>query len=766
MSNEINDVIFTGSPLDEYLQSLISNNNNNSNDNNDNDNENESNDFGGSLLSEIIQTESIDFNQLQNEQNLKEQEEQQLLDSDKSKSSSNNNNNNHIKDDNNINTSTDNNNSIYKYIIKIVYNNYCRFRINILESDMLLPSESPFINSSLVTLDLPPPIYIDSINNSNSSSSDITNNNNKNEINRDINIKDLLYYLYISILKNNNNKNTLNRQHQSLQSLFEQSFKYIQTQLDIISRSIKLVREVELISKGYRFSSPVIPIERIEIDKVKSEKSLVLRASIAKIIRHSTLAFKEDLDRFANLYIDNSYIDAYLKSNIIDDNIYFINNNNNNNSNSNSNSNSNNENEMKSQEEIDSQLPILTIKSMFYQYQTIISNYYTMLMFILADQSILLHNNGQAVLKVIKFNERLEESLDNLTKSIRIESNTLKNIISNEIYDNKIPSRIILNRPKKTVLESFLYNNNQMLESVQSSINPMLTKINNIITPLTSTINNNNSINSNHDAESTNNNNDDKRELEIDLVTLDDIVNDFLVIKSELSNSLKYWELANRSLISIVKSVDRNLPELSEEEAKQRIQRLIESLRKNTLYNNEFDDDNNNNGNNDSSKRRQYIDLNSIIHDPLDDDGVFEAYTGELGDDDQDDQDEIEFYKQQQQQQQQQLNNDLDSTPITNGIPPPPPPLPADGMIPKKKNPPKRTVYDPTYVENKQKKKRTTNYSLFTPVVPPEKKMINELKSVLDVITLNKETIKKKKNDNSDIINNDNQEDKDNVQTQ
>eukprot|EP01133_Synstelium_polycarpum_P014789 gene14789-17483_t len=213
----------------------------------------------------------------------------------------------------------------------------------------------------------------------------------------------------------------------------------------------------------------------------------------------------------------------------------------------------------------------------------------------------------------------------------------------------------------------------------------------------------------------------------MELLNLDDMVNDMILVRNEMMNNMKHWENANRTFIKILRSIPLgkgNLPEMTDEDAKQRLQRLIESLGSSYIE--------------ESLDGFKQPDINgspidSINRTEVGDELTFEAYTG-----DQDDRIEGDIIS--PQPVLPAISND--NGPVTDcGPPPPPPPLPTAGM--PKKPPAKRTVYDPLYVEGQMKKQHIPS----TPLVPPEKKLINELRSVLDVIN---DTKDKRKNQPTD----------------
>ncbi|EGC36071.1 hypothetical protein DICPUDRAFT_87574 [Dictyostelium purpureum] len=776
-TNSIRDIIFSNSPLDQYLQSL-----------NENGEKNDNNYF---LEGEVLSFE--DFNQDIQEQN---QEKEQIENNDNNDNDNNNNEYNENKERTDLKSSSYFNSDLKIFFLSL----YQNISSTIIDSDLLHPQESPFIQNPNFSLDFNhdendeddndqlPPIYPLSI--LNISNNNIINNsflknkkiylykylnnvfhknissNNKIIISSILIIIPIILYIInpiilimlsvllasiiISTIKYINLKiKSINKKTDHISTQIKSLIETSSLHCDNLTKSIQLIREVELISRGYRLSTPLTPIERLEINNPnsnsganKSEKSFILRAGVSKSLRTSIQLFKQIIDTNFSNKLTNKQKRLYIKSNL--SNLYTepINNNNNNNNNE-------EEDEELLRMEYDSQLPIITLKMMLHQYQLMISNFFTIL--IIYSSNIFYNNaknnqtniNINRILKSLDINNNksdlnilfnlnnilsllndLEIVLYNLHSRLSIENNSIKSLISKELWDNKIPKRVLISKPKKTIVESFIYSTNQIAESL-NGISPLFTSLHNKIKPFE------------QQQKEEQDTQDDESISIIDILKLDEVVNDFIKVKSELNHCLKNWESANKSLVKMVRSIPTNNPNLqkewSEEEASEKLKTLLERLKSHISSHNELiADEDSNVDNSNKFKDYKFPDINSNNNDQW-------QFYEDIGDLD------VYIEKPIPPPPPPLLNdNEEQSTtpsPLTSAPPPPPPP---GKGLPRRTKPPKRTVFDPDFDPITQTMKSKSSPSTLSSQKPsssdpnlgvliPQKKVITELRSVLDI---------------------------------
>ncbi|KAM9964681.1 hypothetical protein ACTFIW_004455 [Dictyostelium discoideum] len=797
-NNDVRDLLFENSPLDQYLQSL-------------NLKENEDN------RGEVLSFEMF------NQENIENNEEYNQIKYD----NNNNENNNDNKNNNSNNTFKNNknkNNNIKLNKIQIFFMSlYQSISSIIIESDILLVQESPFIQNPNLSLkdndndndddESPlPPIYPlslytldnDNISNNNKELSlniielisilyNKNNNNNNNYIiilisililiiSIFLNFKLIIFIFSISviaiilILKIINSKiKETQRNIKSLEKVNLELIDACKNHYNQISKTIQLIREVELISRGYRLSTPVTPIERIEQsnnnnsgngtgNSHKSEKSFILRASVSKSLKTFIILFKNLIENQAislNL-LENQK--QFIKCQLSE--LFNSNNNNNNNNN-----NIDDINTKENQEEIeldqlenDSQLPIVTLKLMLHQYEFMVSNFFTL--FIISISNLLNNNNnfnrsGDVITTSNIFNFsninnnicQFQLILLKISNRLTIENNSIKSLISKELWENKIPKRVILSKPKKTTIESFIYNTNQIAESL-NSISPLFTSLLEKIVPLKQNNNQNNNDNNNSDYESSSS----SSITILDILKLDEVVNDFLLIKNELTNSLKNWDNANRSLVKMVRTIPTTNPNLqkewTEQEATEKLKKLLEKLRSNHFNNNDDHDDHDDDDPN-NQRRQKQNELNKLMTSTTtinENQWLIYEDTGDL------DPTYIERpliqindnnnnNNENTNSEPPNSNNETTTTTTTTTIiitkpPPPPPPM----GLPRRTKPPKRTMYDPDFDPITQKMRvspetstqNNNNKNSIAASIIPQKKLMNELKTVLDIHVLKK----------------------------
>eukprot|EP01132_Coremiostelium_polycephalum_P000597 gene597-743_t len=391
--------------------------------------------------------------------------------------------------------------------------------------------------------------------------------------------------------------------------------------IENIRCAVQLVREIELISRGYRLSTPLTPIERLEVmdgsSRRKSEKSLILRAGVTRSIRTSISLFKTLIDTtLSSILLSNGQhhhqqqqeeLNQFYKSMIKSDLSNLFNNFDDIDPDSSTQPHSQEfQPSYETQEEYDCQLPIITIKTMFYQYELMISNFFTVFILTLS--------------KIYGINSIFtEDSINSLSP---------------------------------------------MISTMHSKLEPLKQKNN------------------------ANNNNDEEDDIEIsllDILKLDELVNDFLNVKDELSSSLKNWDNANRQLVRIVRSIpttpSSTANHLTEEESKERLNRLIERLKSHSSNYIEYEP---------TEKDENY--KPTFLSIPLDSpdenqERVYEADGGEMD----------PLFPQNPQQPNPQENTDNNSTTQSSTSPLPPPPPPPPNGIPTGKKPSKRTVFDPLF---------------------------------------------------------------------
>ncbi|KYQ88780.1 hypothetical protein DLAC_10574 [Tieghemostelium lacteum] len=521
--------------------------------------------------------------------------------------------------------------------------------------------------------------------------------------------------------------------------------KHTRVHIDQLSNSIQLIREVELISRGYRLSTPLTPIERLEHNQpIKSEKSLVLRAGITNSMRTIIVKFKEIIDQQFQPFLvsSNPHFQSFIKSDLsqLFDELDID-------STEELQDSTEEESLNLNQMESDSQLSIITIKTMLYQYELMISNFFSLLIIyqsvLLGVSSILSKPisssmdgdvDSKVFDKIQKINQSLIELINTFTpleSRLLVETTSLSSFLSKEKWENKIPSRVIIHpttsRSNQTLIESFLYNSNQISESL-GSLSPLFSTFSDKLSPIQQKqlkLRDKLSKQKDSDDININNNNEDISVSVEDILNLDEMVINFLRIKSELSNGLKNWEISNRILLRIVRSIpiqkklENQNNQLTDDEIKERIQRLVEKLKLNNLY---FDDTENDKII-DATASSNNIDINSTENEQ---ERIFEA------DADIDDNLKLE----EEFQIIQSIPNSIDDNNNAQSMPPPPPPM----NLPRKTKPSKRTVYDPLIDHFNQKSLNKNNnptqpspYSL----IPPETKVITELKSILDFKTTN-----------------------------
>ncbi|KAF2072157.1 hypothetical protein CYY_006533 [Polysphondylium violaceum] len=507
----------------------------------------------------------------------------------------------------------------------------------------------------------------------------------------------------------------IKQQNVAIKRVLDDTLTITKTHIKSLAKAIHLVREVELISRGYRLSTPLTPIERLEVSSPlngnKSEKSLILRAGISRSLRSSIALFRDCIQSLTPFLRPQERV--YVRSQLSD---LF-----------NDTSNNDTNNDAVSIEEMDTQLPILTLKAMLQEYEIMVSNYFTIVVFVLSkvhlssDTSMLLAGHHRSM-------STLHNSLNQVYSRLLIENNSLKSLVSKEQWDNKIPKRVLLSKPKKSTIESFLFSTNAIAESL-NSMSPLFSILHSKIAPLEK------------QEQEDNNNGDQELQSTIDLVDIlavDEVVNDFVKIKQELSQCMRNWENANRALIKIVRSIpieakDGSKQQWDQREAEERVKRLLDKLRGYDSANLDYIAEPT-----DPDQHAMTEDDNyTVLHNT--DETIYEAESGFL------DETIEKPLSIDTPVNHHPLSTANDGTVPATGLPPPPPPPPLLGMV-RKAKPSKRTVFDPLFdpQTNQMKKKNSptpnpTEASTDQPpvynyrnLIPPEKKVINELLMVLD----------------------------------
>jgi len=756
--NDVHELILENSPFDQYLKSL------------DIDQEQ----FKGDILS------LDDFN------NDNDDDQDKNIEDDKNGISNcgdnvvrNDQHQRDIKDDSKLNI-------VEKSLMKF----YQCYTSAIVDSNLLHPFESPFINQPNNTLDfnqLLPPLHPLSLYNIQIDNDDNDGNDeNKQQKEKQDDERYLIIQLVVSILQEMKYSYwtylfglfvvligvlgwgvvmfgsivgvvgvlkaiqlrwmRIKEQNSALKKILDDTLVITKTHIKSLTKAINLVREVELISRGYRLSTPLTPIERLEIasplnNNSKSEKSLILRAGISKSLRSSATLLHNCIQSLTpfltteeRVYVrsqlsalfNNDMLQAVDQTSVLDGD------------------------DGPTIEEMDSQLPIIALKAMLQEYEIMVSNYFTILVIVLSKIHYINSSNKYIMFtaadtKTSSMFTSVHSSLKQIHSRLLIENNSLKSLVSKELWDNKIPKRVLLSKPKKTIIDIFIGSTNSIAESL-NSMSPLFATLHSKIAPL-------------EKQQSSAEDEDHNNQIDlVDILGIDEVVNDFVNIKQELSQCMRNWENANRALIKIVRSIPitKNTADKQwdEREAEERVKRLLDKLRGydtgNLDYIAEPQDDFPT-----TDTHSNHIVLENT------DETIYEAESGFMDE-------TIEPLStppiDNKPYQPTTLNltdtiSEGTNTP-SSSTPPPPPPPPLPGLK-RAKKPSKRTVYDPLFdpETNQMRKKNTTPQSQssssssdntnpspqdpkivynYKNLIPPEKKVINELLMVLDTHKNNK----------------------------